>query len=72
MRDRIDGDRDQLFPEGDPPACLRIHLWWCLDFASDGNISRHSADMAALAVGLSADWVKGSLETFLLAFYRDL
>ena len=29
--------------------------WWCLDFAPDGNVSRHSADMVALAIGIPAD-----------------
>lgn len=40
--------------------------WWCLDFAPDGNVSRHSADMSALAVGLSADMG----EKFISALYE--
>lgn len=27
--------------------------WWCLDFAPDGNVRRHSADMVAIAIGIA-------------------
>ena len=40
--------------------------WWCLDFAPDGNVRRHSADMVAIAVGLSAD----AGEKFISALYE--
>lgn len=38
-------------------AIAKLHRlwWWCLDYAPDGNVSRHSADMVALSIGLSAD-----------------
>jgi len=40
--------------------------WWCLDFTPDGNVSRHSADMAALSVGIPAELG----EKFILAMYE--
>lgn len=41
--------------------------WWCIDFAPDGNVGRHSADMVALAVGISADMG----EKFILAMHES-
>ena len=49
-------------------AISKLHRlwWWCLDFAPDGCVSRHSADMYARAVGLSADMG----DRFIMALYN--
>jgi len=46
---------------------LHRFWWWCLEFSADGNVSRHSADMVAISVGLSAD--QG--EKFISAMYES-
>jgi hypothetical protein len=42
----------------DIPATIgRLHIlwWWCLEYAPDGNVSRHSTDITALAMGIPAE-----------------
>ena len=46
---------------------LHRFWWWCLDFAPDGNVSRHSADMAALSVGIPPELG----EKFISAMYKS-
>jgi hypothetical protein len=38
---------------------LHRFWWWCLDYAPDGNVSRHSADIVALSIGILPE--KGQL-----------
>ena len=45
--------------------------WWCIDFAPDGNVSRHSADMVALAVGLSIDQGEKFISSLLESGFLD-
>lgn len=45
--------------------------WWCVDFAPDGNVSRHSADMVALAVGISSDMGEKFISSLFDAEFLD-
>jgi len=54
-------------------AISKLHRlwWWCLEYAPDGCVSRHSADVYAGAVGLSADTGDKFIKALFDAKYLD-